>query len=123
MAIRINYNFESGSAQRNLAANQGVFQRAIEQLSSGLRINKAADDATGLAVSEKLKDQVRGLNQAQRNAQDSVSLLQTAEGALSETHSLLARMRELAVQSGERHPHQRRLPAHPGRGEPAPFRG
>ena len=99
MALRINYNFESVSAQRNLAANQGVFQRAIEQLSSGMRINKAADDAAGLAVSEKLRNQVRGLNQAQRNAQDSVSLLQTAEGALNETHSLLSRMRELAVQS------------------------
>ena len=99
MALRINYNFESISAQRNLASTQGSFFKAIEQLSSGLRINKAADDAAGLAVSEKLKNQVRGLNQAQRNAQDGISLLQTAEGALNETHSLLARMRELAVQS------------------------
>ena len=99
MALRINYNFESVSAQRNLSQTQGSFFKAIEQLSSGLRINKAADDAAGLAVSEKLKNQVRGLNQAQRNAQDSVSLLQTAEGALNETHSILARMRELAVQS------------------------
>ena len=99
MALRINYNFESISAQRNLAGTQNSFFRAIEQLSSGLRINKAADDTAGLAVSEKLKNQVRGLNQAQRNAQDAVSLLQTAEGALNETHSLLARMRELAVQS------------------------
>ena len=99
MALRINYNFESVSAQRNLSQTQGSFFKAIEQLSSGLRINKAADDAAGLAVSEKLKNQVRGLNQAQRNAQDSISLLQTAEGALNETHSILARMRELAVQS------------------------
>jgi flagellin len=99
MALRINYNFESISAQRNLSGTQQSFFRAIEQLSSGLRINKAADDAAGLAVSEKLKNQVRGLNQAQRNAQDAVSLLQTAEGALNETHNLLARMRELAVQS------------------------
>ena len=99
MALRINYNFESVSAQRNLSGTQHSFFRAIEQLSSGLRINKAADDAAGLAVSEKLKNQVRGLNQAQRNAQDAVSLLQTAEGALNETHSILARMRELAVQS------------------------
>jgi len=99
MALRINYNFESISAQRNLAGTQQSFFRAIEQLSSGLRINKAGDDAAGLAVSEKLKNQVRGINQAQRNAQDAVSLLQTAEGALNETHSLLARMRELAVQS------------------------
>jgi flagellin len=99
MALRINFNFGSVSAQRHLSATQSTFQGAIEQLSSGLRINKAADDAAGLAVSEKLKNQVRGLNQAQRNAQDSVSLLQTAEGALNETHSILARMRELAVQA------------------------
>ena len=99
MALRINYNYESISAQRNLSSTQGSFFKALEQLSSGLRINKAADDAAGLAVSEKLKNQVRGLNQAQRNAQDGISLLQTAEGALNETHSLLGRMRELAVQS------------------------
>ncbi len=99
MALRINYNYESISAQRNLTSTQGSFFKAIEQLSSGLRINKAADDTAGLAVSEKLKNQVRGLNQAQRNAQDGISLLQTAEGALNETHSLLGRMRELAVQS------------------------
>ncbi|MCX5985482.1 MAG: flagellin [Chloroflexi bacterium] len=97
--MRINYNYESVASQRNLSASQSSYGRAIEQLSSGLRINKAADDAAGLAVSEKLKNQVRGLNQAQRNAQDGISLLQTAEGALNETHSLLARMRELAVQS------------------------
>ncbi|MCX5985247.1 MAG: flagellin [Chloroflexi bacterium] len=99
MALRINYNFESISAQRNLSSTQGSLFKAIEQLSSGLRINKASDDAAGLAVSEKLKNQVRGLNQAQRNAQDGISLLQTAEGALNETHSLLGRIRELAVQS------------------------
>ncbi|NBT20365.1 MAG: flagellin FliC, partial [Proteobacteria bacterium] len=99
MALRINYNYESVSAQRNLSGTQSSFFRAIEQLSSGLRINKASDDAAGLAVSEKLKNQVRGLNQAQRNAQDGISLIQTAEGALNETHSLLSRMRELAVQS------------------------
>jgi flagellin len=99
MALRINYNFESVSAQRNLTGTQNSFFRAIEQLSSGLRINKAADDAAGLAVSEKLKNQVRGLNQAQRNAQDGISLVQTAEGALSETHNILARMRELSIQS------------------------
>ena len=99
MALRINYNYESVSAQRNLSSTQGSFFKAIEQLSSGLRINKASDDAAGLAVSEKLKNQVRGLNQAQRNAQDGISLIQTAEGALNETHSLLSRMRELAIQS------------------------
>ncbi|RLT51070.1 MAG: flagellin [Chloroflexi bacterium] len=97
--MRINYNYESVSAQRNLSSTQSSFFKAIEQLSSGLRINKASDDAAGLAVSEKLKNQVRGLNQAQRNAQDGISLIQTAEGALNETHSLLSRMRELAIQS------------------------
>ena len=99
MALRINYNFESISAQRNLSQTQSSFFKAIEQLSSGMRINKAADDAAGLAVSEKLKNQVRGLNQAQRNAQDAISLMQVAEGALNETHNLLARMRELSIQS------------------------
>ena len=99
MALRINYNFESISAQRNLSQTQGSFFKAIEQLSSGMRINKAADDAAGLAVSEKLKNQVRGLNQAQRNAQDAISLMQVAEGSLSETHNLLARMRELSIQA------------------------
>ena len=99
MPLRINYNYESVSAQRNLSGTQSSFFKAIEQLSSGLRINKASDDAAGLAVSEKLKNQVRGLNQAQRNAQDGISLVQTAEAGLSETHSLLARMRELAVQA------------------------
>ena len=99
MALRISYNQASLSAQRSLGSTQGQFASAIERLSSGLRINRASDDSAGLAVSEKLRNQVRGLNQAQRNAQDAVSLLQTAEGALNETHSLLARMRELAVQS------------------------
>ncbi|MFZ4385328.1 MAG: flagellin FliC, partial [Chloroflexota bacterium] len=83
MPLRINYNYESVSAQRNLSGTQSSFFKAIEQLSSGLRINKASDDAAGLAVSEKLKNQVRGLNQAQRNAQDGISLIQTAEGALN----------------------------------------
>lgn len=99
MALRVNFNYESVASQRNLSTSQSNYGRAIEQLSSGLRINKAADDAAGLAVSEKLKNQVRGLNVAQRNAQDGISLLQTAEGALNETHSILGRMRELAVQS------------------------
>jgi flagellin len=99
MALRINYNLAASAAQRGLAASQDSYSKQAEHLSSGLRINRASDDAAGLAVSEKLKNQVRGLNQAQRNAQDSISLIQTAEGALTETHSLLARMRELAVQS------------------------
>ena len=99
MALRINYNLAASSAQRGLAASQDAYAKQANRLSTGLRINSAADDAAGMAVSEKLKNQVRGLNQAQRNAQDSISLIQTAEGALTETHSLLARMRELAVQS------------------------
>src|SRR5207248_4169003 len=99
MPLRINFNYEAMTAQRNLGTTQGSFFKSVEQLSSGLRINRAADDAAGLAVSEKLKNQVRGLNQASRNAQDGISLIQTAEGALNETHALLSRMRELAVQS------------------------
>ena len=99
MALRINYNLASSSALRGLSASQDAYAKQANRLSTGLRINTAADDAAGMAVSEKLKNQVRGLNQAQRNAQDSISLIQTAEGALTETHSLLARMRELAVQS------------------------
>ena len=71
----------------------------MEKLSSGLRINRAGDDAAGLAISEKMRGQIRGLDQASRNAQDGISLIQTAEGALNETHSILQRMRELAVQA------------------------
>ena len=99
MALRINYNHASLQAQRGLDASEMVRLRASGQLSTGLRINQAADDTAGMAVSEKLKNQVRGLNQAHRNVQDGISLLQTAEGALTETHSILARMRELAVQA------------------------
>jgi len=99
MALRINYNLASASAQRGLGASQDAYAKQANRLSTGLRINSASDDAAGMAVSEKLKNQVRGLNQAQRNAQDGVSLVQTAEAGLSETHSLLARMRELAVQA------------------------
>jgi flagellin len=99
MALRINYNLASSSAQRGLGASQDAYAKQANRLSTGLRINSASDDAAGMAVSEKLKNQVRGLNQAHRNAQDGVSLVQTAEAGLSETHSLLARMRELAVQA------------------------
>jgi flagellin len=74
-------------------------QKSLEKLSSGSRINKAADDAAGLAISEKMRGQIKGLNQAVRNAQSAISLIQTAEGALNETHSILQRMRELAVQA------------------------
>ncbi len=99
MSLRINYNLASSAAQRGLGTSQDLYSRMASRLSTGLRINQAADDTAGMAVSEKLKNQVRGLNQAQRNAQDSVSMLQTAEGALTETHGILARIRELAVQS------------------------
>jgi len=99
MGVRINTNIEALNAQRNLSAIASVFAKSVEKLSSGLRINRAADDSAGLAISEKLKAQVTGLNQAQRNAQDGVSMAQTAEGALTEVHSMLQRIRELAVEA------------------------
>ena len=99
MALRINYNEAASKAQRGLAASQDVYAAQAEALSTGLRINKASDDAAGMALSERLKNQVRGLNQAQRNAQDGISMIQTAEGGMSEIAAILARMRELAVQS------------------------
>ena len=100
MAISIVTNPASLNAQRNLNKTQGMVGSSLARLSSGLRINSAADDAAGLAISEKLMSQVRSLGQAERNANDSVSLLQTAEGAMSETSGLIIRMRELAVQAG-----------------------
>ena len=84
---------------RQLAVNQSNASKSMEKLSSGFRINRAGDDAAGLAISEKMRGQIRGLKQAMRNAQDGISLIQTAEGALNETHSILQRMRELAVQA------------------------
>ncbi len=84
---------------RQLTGNSRMQQSSLEKLSSGLRINSAADDAAGLAISEKMRAQIRGLEQAQRNAEDSISLLQTAEGGLNEVHSILQRMRELATQA------------------------
>lgn len=87
------------NTQRNLGLNNASAQKSIEKLSSGLRINKAGDDAAGLAISEKMRGQIRGLNQASRNAQDGISLIQTVEGAMSETQAILQRMRELAVQA------------------------
>lgn len=95
----VNTNISSLNAQRNLYGTQGSMQKSLEKLSSGYRINKAADDAAGLAITEKMKGQINGLNQAVRNSQSAISLIQTAEGALNETHSILQRMRELAVQS------------------------
>lgn len=97
--MRINHNIAALNTYRQLTGNTGAANKSLEKLSSGLRINRAADDAAGLAISEKMRGQIRGLDQAQRNAQDGISLIQTAEGALNETHSILQRMRELAVQS------------------------
>jgi flagellin len=97
--MRINQNVAALNAWRNLTITDGSMGKALERLSSGMRINKAADDAAGLAISEKMRSQVRGLNQAVRNAQDAISLIQTAEGALQETQAILQRMRELAVQA------------------------
>jgi len=96
----INNNSMAMNAQRNLGVTSGQMGKALERLSSGMRINRAADDAAGLAISEKMRSQIRGMQQGLRNAQDGVSMIQTAEGALSETHSILQRMRELTVQSG-----------------------
>src|SRR3990172_7298692 len=100
MGMRINTNIEALNAQRNLGLNALAFGKSVEKLSSGLRINRAADDAAGLAISEKLRAQINGLSQASRNAQDGISMVQTAEGALNESHSILQRMRELVVQAG-----------------------
>ncbi|MGE5418124.1 MAG: flagellin, partial [Acidobacteriota bacterium] len=97
--MRIYHNIPALNAYHNLNLTSGNVSKALEKLSSGLRINRAADDAAGLAISEKMRGQIRGLEQATRNAQDGISLLQTAEGALTETHSILQRMRELAVQA------------------------
>ncbi|MCB2294290.1 flagellin protein [Clostridium algoriphilum] len=96
----INHNLGAMNANRNMGINAANANKSMEKLSSGLRINKAGDDAAGLAISEKMRGQIRGLDQAGANAQDGISMVQTAEGALSETHSILQRMRELAVQSG-----------------------
>jgi flagellin len=98
MSLRINTNVEAFNAHRQLSATSDKLGKAMERLSSGYRINRAADDAAGLAISEKLQGQIGGLDQAQRNAQDAISLVQTAEGSLQEVHSMLQRVRDLAVQ-------------------------
>ena len=98
MSLRINTNVEAFNAHRNLERTSSQVAKSMERLSSGLRINRAADDAAGLAISEKLKGQIGGLDQAGRNVQDGISLVQTAEGSLTEVHSMLQRVRELAVQ-------------------------
>jgi len=99
ISMRINHNISALNTYRQLSANQAMGGKSLEKLSSGLRINRAGDDAAGLAISEKMRGQIRGLEQASRNAQDGISMIQTAEGALNETHSILQRMRELAVQA------------------------
>jgi flagellin len=99
MSLRIQNNVEAFNAHRQLTATSSKAAKAMERLSSGYRVNRAADDAAGLAISEKMRSQIGGVAQAQRNAQDGVSLVQTAEGALSEVHSMLQRVRDLKVQS------------------------
>ena len=98
MGMRINTNIDAINADRHLGITSNQLSKAIQKLSSGLRINSAADDAAGLAISERLRAQVRGNNQAVRNSQDGISLFQTAEGAMDEVHSMLQRARELLVQ-------------------------
>ncbi|WP_226643242.1 flagellin [Mesobacillus subterraneus] len=97
--MRINHNIAALNTHRQLNNASNGQAKSMEKLSSGLRINRAGDDAAGLAISEKMRGQIRGLEQGSRNAQDGISMLQTAEGALNETHDILQRMRELAVQS------------------------
>ena len=97
--MRINNNIMAMNAHRQLKVNSSGQEKSLEKLSSGYRINRAGDDAAGLAISEKMRGQIRGLQMASKNSQDGISLIQTAEGALSETHSILQRMRELAVQA------------------------
>jgi flagellin len=98
MSLRIQNNVEAFNAHRNLTGTSNMLATSMERLSSGYRINRAADDAAGLAISERLRGQIGGLDQAQRNAQDAVSMVQTAEGSLTEVHAMLHRIRDLAVQ-------------------------
>ncbi|MEI1423117.1 flagellin Hag [Bacillus cabrialesii] len=98
--MRINHNIAALNTLNRLSSNNGAAQKNMEKLSSGLRINRAGDDAAGLAISEKMRGQIRGLEMASKNSQDGISLIQTAEGALTETHAILQRMRELTVQAG-----------------------
>lgn len=97
--MKINHNIAALNAYRNLSTNNTNVAKSLEKLSSGLRINRAADDAAGLAISEKMRSQIRGLNMAERNTLDAISFIQIAEGGLSSTHEILQRMRELAVQA------------------------
>src|SRR3712207_1774186 len=100
MGMQINTNISALNAYRNLSNTQNDLGKSLEKLSSGLRINRAADDAAGLAISEGLRSQIGGLTVAARNAQDGISVIQTAEGALTEVHTILQRIRDLAVQAG-----------------------
>src|SRR4051812_9078164 len=99
MGLRVNNNIAALNAYRNLSVTDGQMSKSLEKLSSGFRINRAADDAAGLAISEGLRSQIGGLKVAVRNTQDGISVVQTAEGALSETTSILQRMRDLSVQA------------------------
>ncbi|RDI91895.1 flagellin, partial [Thermosipho africanus Ob7] len=97
--MRINHNISALNAWRSIGQTNMAMSKTLERLSSGLRINRAGDDAAGLAISEKMRGQIKGLNMAIKNSQDAISLIQTAEGALTEVHSILQRMRELSVQA------------------------
>src|SRR3954463_10335332 len=99
VGLRVNNNIAALNAYRNLSVTDGQMSKSLEKLSSGFRINRAADDAAGLAISEGLRSQIGGLKVAVRNTQDGISVVQTAEGALTETHSILQRMRDLSVQA------------------------
>ncbi|SHN70199.1 Protein of unknown function, partial [Fervidobacterium gondwanense DSM 13020] len=97
--MRINHNISALNSWRNISMTNMDMSKTLERLSSGLKINRASDDAAGLAISEKMRGQIKGLDMAIKNSQDAISLIQTAEGALTEVHSILQRMRELAVQA------------------------
>ena len=99
MSMVVMHNIPALSAYNTVNRTSSSLQKSIQKLSTGLRINSAADDAAGLAISEKMRAQIRGLDRAVSNSQDGISMIQTAEGALNETHSILQRMRELSVQS------------------------
>ena len=97
--MKINHNMSSMVANKRLLQAEGSLSKSVERLSTGLRINRAADDAAGMAISSKMKTQIKGLAQASRNSSDGVSVIDTADGALSEVHEMLQRMRELSVQA------------------------
>ncbi len=103
MAMVVQHNMSAMNANRNLGVTTGMQAKSSEKLSSGYKINRAADDAAGLSISEKMRSQIRGLNKASANAQDGISLIQTAEGALNESHSILQRMRELSRTGSQRY--------------------